>query len=173
MTKENEKKLAAELFRKTVGEVKKLQTGKVQPEKRQTNPAQIHKNHTTRCVDIGEHRISALQPEETLEYAQDGVQPKTLKKLRNGKLAIDAESDLHGLTAIEAQRVLVLLLTEAIDNNWRCIKIIHGKGMRSPDRGAVLKGLVDHFLRQQSTVLAFHSARQNAGGTGAVVVLLK
>jgi DNA-nicking Smr family endonuclease len=53
------------------------------------------------------------------------------------------------------------------------VRIIHGKGHGSHQRKPVLKGKVDHWLRQRRDVLAFCSARQADGGTGAVYVLLR
>jgi DNA-nicking Smr family endonuclease len=37
----------------------------------------------------------------------------------------------------------------------------------------VLKGYVDHWLRELEAVQAFHSAQLSHGGTGAVYVLLR
>ena len=54
----------------------------------------------------------------------------------------------------------------------RCVRIIHGKGLRSGHRGPVLKGAVSAVLRRTGAVLAYVSARQVDGGTGAVYVLL-
>ena len=53
-----------------------------------------------------------------------------------------------------------------------CVRIIHGKGPRAVDGGSVLKALVDRLLRQRADVLAFASAPEAMGGTGAVLVLL-
>ena len=53
-----------------------------------------------------------------------------------------------------------------------CVRIIHGKGLRTVDGGSVLKALVDRLLRQRADVLAFASAPEAMGGTGAVLVLL-
>jgi DNA-nicking Smr family endonuclease len=55
----------------------------------------------------------------------------------------------------------------------RCVRVIHGKGLRSNERLPVLKNLVSHLLRQIPAVMAFVSARQNDGGTGATYVLLR
>ena len=54
------------------------------------------------------------------------------------------------------------------DENQNVIKIVHGKG---PE--AILKTYVNGWLRQHRDVLAFVSAPDNQGGTGAVLVLLK
>ena len=56
----------------------------------------------------------------------------------------------------------------AKDENQNVIKIVHGKG---PE--AILKTYVNGWLRQHRDVLAFVSAPEKQGGTGAVLVLLK
>jgi len=52
------------------------------------------------------------------------------------------------------------------------VRIVHGKGLGSGRRGPVLKGRVNSLLRKWDEVLAFVSARQVDGGTGAIYVLL-
>ena len=56
---------------------------------------------------------------------------------------------------------------------WRCVRVIHGKGLSSPNREPVLKGKVRRWLAQRDEVLAYCEAPQHAGGAGAVLVLLK
>ena len=51
--------------------------------------------------------------------------------------------------------------------------LVHGKGLGSGQRGPILKGKVDRWLRRWDPVLAFSSARQVDGGTGAIYVLLR
>jgi DNA-nicking Smr family endonuclease len=53
------------------------------------------------------------------------------------------------------------------------VRIVHGKGKRSGNRGPVLKHLVNHWLQRMDAVLAFGSARAVDGGSGAVYVLLR
>ena len=55
----------------------------------------------------------------------------------------------------------------------RCVRVIHGKGLRSKNREPVLKTKVANWLIQRDEVLAFCQARQTEGGSGAVMVLLK
>jgi DNA-nicking Smr family endonuclease len=54
------------------------------------------------------------------------------------------------------------------------VLVVHGKGERQPEKTAigVLKGFVNQWLRDLDPVQAFHSARPEHGGTGAVYVLL-
>ena len=64
-------------------------------------------------------------------------------------------------------------LREAHRRGWRCVRVVHGKGLGSPGKTPVLKGKVHGWLVQKSEVLAFVQARGDEGGAGAVVVLLK
>jgi DNA-nicking Smr family endonuclease len=72
----------------------------------------------------------------------------------------------------EAKEALRTFLAQALARHIRCVRIIHGKGLRSGHRGPVLKGAVSSVLRRVGPVLAYVSARQVDGGTGALYVLL-
>jgi DNA-nicking Smr family endonuclease len=105
-------------------------------------------------------------------FARPGVPETIVRKLRRGQYRVQAELDLHGLTAAEATVRLREFLITALQRNARCLRIVHGKGLRSGVRGPVLRQLVNRRLRRTAQVLAFASARQVDGGTGAVYVLL-
>jgi DNA-nicking Smr family endonuclease len=85
---------------------------------------------------------------------------------------VQREIDLHGLTVAEAKQALRQFLIAALEARVRCVRIIHGKGLRSGHRGPVLKSAVSAVLRRSGAVLAYVSARPVDGGTGAVYVLL-
>jgi DNA-nicking Smr family endonuclease len=93
--------------------------------------------------------------------------------LRGGHWVVQSELDLHGLRVDEAREALARFLAEVRRRGDRCVRIIHGKGLRSRNREPVLKSKVRGWLRQRDEVLAFVEARPIAGGSGAVVVLLK
>ncbi|MEJ2060149.1 MAG: Smr/MutS family protein [Gammaproteobacteria bacterium] len=114
-----------------------------------------------------------IQPGDELHFCRPGIQHSVYRKLRQGQFRLEAELDLHGLTADEARRILVEFLLDARAQRLRHVRIIHGKGLRSDQRGPVLKARVNKWLRQREDVLAFTSARPVDGGTGAVYVLLK
>jgi DNA-nicking Smr family endonuclease len=120
----------------------------------------------------GDAADPALAGGEELVFHRPGVQGPILRKLRRGQYRVQAEIDLHGLTVVEAKQALRQFLAEALDRHIRCVRIIHGKGLRSGHRGPVLKGAVSSVLRRTGPVLAYVSARQVDGGTGAVYVLL-
>jgi DNA-nicking Smr family endonuclease len=111
--------------------------------------------------------------EEYLEYRGPGIQHKLFSKMRQGKIHLDAELDLHGMTTIKAEPSLSQFLEQCQQQHLRYVRIIHGKGWGSRDNKPVLKSKVNHWLRQSDLVLAFCSATVEDGGTGAVYVLLK
>lgn len=113
-----------------------------------------------------------LQPGDELHYRRHGVPETVMRRLRRGLYRIDAEIDLHGCTLAEAQERLAGFLREARTRRLHCVRVIHGKGLRSGNRGPVLKNAVNATLRRSNRVLAFVSARPLAGGTGATLVLL-
>ena len=69
--------------------------------------------------------------------------------------------------------MLAHFLNACLRNGTRCVRIVHGKGLRSKNREPVLKIKVARWLMQRDEVLAFCQARQADGGSGAVIVLLK
>ena len=113
-----------------------------------------------------------------------GIDRKTSLKLKKGKVEIDYKLDLHGLTQIEAKQALEQAILGAWKNKLRLILVITGKGLRQSksnelsDNGAtgVLRRIVPRWLKEaplSNFVLAFSSAQQTHGGSGALYVLLR
>ena len=115
--------------------------------------------------------IPLVEPEEAVFYKASGVKDKELKRLGRTKLAVEESLDLHGCTLIEARKELVDFLLSAFDKRIQLVHIIHGKNKKGGS--AILKSRVISWMKQLSWVLAFRSARQEDGGTGALYVLLK
>lgn len=115
----------------------------------------------------------ALAGGEELVYRRAGLQTSVLRRLKRGEYRIEREIDLHGLTVAEAKHALREFLIDALERRVRCVRIVHGKGLRSGHRGPVLKSAVEGVLRRTGAVLAYVSARRTDGGTGAVYVLLE
>jgi DNA-nicking Smr family endonuclease len=107
------------------------------------------------------------------EFLRPGLNRLTLRKLRHGDWRVQDELDLHGLNSDAARKLLAEFLHDATQRRLRCINVIHGKGWRSEGRDGILKVLTRHWLSQHPQVLAFCDAPPQAGGGGAVCVLLK
>ena len=110
---------------------------------------------------------------EELAYLRPGLPSVTLRKLRRGHWVTQDEIDLHGSTTPEARALLSGFLADCLRRGLRCVRVIHGKGLRSKNREPVLKQKVARWLVQRDDVLAYCQARRTEGGSGAVVVLLK
>jgi DNA-nicking Smr family endonuclease len=110
---------------------------------------------------------------DELCFKRVGVQPAVLRKLRRGQFPRQAALDLHGQTAAQAKAQLVEFLHGCRARGLRCVRIVHGKGYRSPDQQPVLKPKIAHWLSQRDDVVAYVSAQPAEGGTGALYVLLK
>jgi len=113
------------------------------------------------------------QTGEQLAFKRDGVSPLVFRKLRRGHWILQGEIDLHGMTRDEARPHLAAFLSECVRRGARCIRVIHGKGLRSRNREPVLKAKVAQWLAQRDEVLAFCEAPPHDGGGGAMFVLLK
>lgn len=122
---------------------------------------------------LGRGEIAPVQSGDELLFRRPGVPETVLRRLRQGIYRVETAVDLHGLTAADGGRVLRAFLREACARELRCVRIIHGKGLGSGNRGPVLKHTVNTLLRQADAVLAFASARPRDGGTGATLVLLR
>jgi DNA-nicking Smr family endonuclease len=114
-----------------------------------------------------------LDTDATLSWRRIGIGADVVRRLRRGEWSVRGQIDLHGLRVDEARVALVEFLAQALRNEWRCLRVIHGKGLGSPSREPVLKGKVLRWLAQREEVLAFCQARPNDGGSGALIVLLR
>ncbi len=106
------------------------------------------------------------------EFMRNGLSRMTLRKLRRGLWPVQDSLDLHGLGSDEARKLLLEFLQHALQQGVRCVCVIHGKGRHTGGIG-ILKTRTRHWLTQCADVLAFCEAPPNAGGGGAVLVLLK
>lgn len=126
-----------------------------------------------RFVDYAPDEVRHDDVPEVLSFSRPGIQHSKLAKLRQGKLHIDESIDLHGCTVSQAREYLASFLMECQDRGWTVVRIVHGKGHRSKHRVPVIKAMLNRWLRDAPEVLAFHSAPQSDGGSGALYVLLK
>ncbi|HEX5787616.1 MAG TPA: Smr/MutS family protein [Woeseiaceae bacterium] len=167
-----------EIFRRAMAGARRLQTDpRVPPGRQRPRPAVRFASADADAalaasLDLDSDDIVTLSG-EALCFRRPSVGKRTMRRLSRGSFAVEAELDLHGLTVTDAKAELALFIDEARRAGKRCVRVVHGKGRGSGQRGAVLKPNVDRWLRRLDGVLAFVSTRQVHGGTGAVYVLLK
>jgi len=128
---------------------------------------------------LAESTTGFLSWEQSLEtgeeacYLREGLGREVIRKLRRGHWIVQDMVDLHGLNRAEARLLLSAFLAACLKRDLRCVRVVHGKGLRSPNREPVLKGKVQHWLARRNEVLAFCQAPHTQGGGGALLVLLK
>ena len=166
-----------QLFRRLVGDATPLKTEPRAPaaHRRPKPRARFSRADEARVLDESiAADIGAMEcgNGDSVRFARPSVGRRTMRKLARGRFAVQAEIDLHGMTLAEAEPRLRDFSELAVLRGHLCVRVVHGKGRGSGHRGPVLKQAVFHWLRRWKNVLAFVSARQVDGGTGAVYVLL-
>lgn len=123
---------------------------------------------------LADEGVKPLDPWYVLEFKRPGIQNGVYRKLKKGSYAAEARLDMHRMNVQRGRKEIYDFIAECHRLGLRSVLIVHGKGERSPRGEAVgiLKGFVDHWLRELAPVQAFHSAPPALGGTGAVQVLL-
>ena len=154
----------AALFREAIGDVRRIEiTEQGIPRAKPVADSKMFRRdeadalRDSRSVSATEAYLNSA---DELSFRRDEMPEKWFKQL-----------DLHHCRAADAEVFLKQFLNQAREEQHYCVRVIHGKGLRS-ESAPVLKALVDRVLRHRGDVLAFSSAPQTQGGTGAVLVLL-
>ena len=171
-----------ELFSRTVGPVKALPPRHRPGPRAELSPLQappIAVQHQLDEMAVMREALSdefdaetLLDTDDALSYRRTGIGTDVTRKLRKGGWSIQGQVDLHGLRREDAREALVDFIKDATRMGWRCVRVVHGKGLGSPGKTPVLKSKVQSWLIQKQEVLAFVQARPAHGGAGALVVLL-
>jgi DNA-nicking Smr family endonuclease len=165
------------LFREAVGDIKPLILDSVVHDKPKPSPRPSksieHDTPVMQALYDSEYDQNLLERGDELFFSKPDIQKKTIRKLRRGQIKIEDELDLHGLTVELARTELTHFLADCHEHSYRCVLIIHGKGISSENKNPVIKNKVNNWLRQRDDVLAFCSAKISDGGTGAIYLLLK
>ncbi|OTG86221.1 DNA mismatch repair protein MutS [Acinetobacter sp. ANC 4558] len=170
----------ADLFRKQMQGVQKMETSNIAKFEKSVKKKPNAQVLAKRAAAIGPMQTDDTELSDTqamlnpvgsqvaLSYRIATLQHRVFEDLKAGNLRWFEAVDLHGCTIEEARTAVLQIIQIAKDENQNVLKIVHGKG---PD--AILKTYVNSWLRQHRDVLAFVSAPEKQGGTGAVLVLLK
>lgn len=109
---------------------------------------------------------------------------KVARRLRTGRMSIDARLDLHGLRQDEAHHALRGFLLGAASRGCRCVLVITGKGARSSSAFSEYQQAERGVLRRQvpvwlstpdlaRVVISYMPAHERHGGDGALYVRLR
>ena len=163
-------------FRQAMADVTPLRTSnRIEPIPKKTPARAVQKKMDDQAVlqellEYDDESIE-LQTGEELLFLRPGYQKRTLKRLRRGYFSVADTIDLHHMNIETAKQVLSDFLDQALARQLGCVRIIHGKGLRSKNLPQ-LKMMTNRVLRKHPRVVAFASCRPVDGGTGATDVLL-
>ncbi len=142
-------------------------------------------------------RMAVRNPDLRTPYeapkAQTGLSRKQVRKLSTGQMSIDLTIDLHGMSRLEAERLLERRIPEAQRQGDRCLLLITGKGGRrfaQTSDTPVEDRTRDDFSMHQGTLRSFvpeilskaplshyvashRPSVQKHGGEGAMYVMLR
>ncbi|MGB0907274.1 MAG: Smr/MutS family protein [Maricaulaceae bacterium] len=110
--------------------------------------------------------VAARKTPKSLDVNQD-------KKIRRGRVEIDAKIDLHDLTQAQARPALVQAIIRASNRNHRCVLVVTGKGIRME---GVLRRNFPEWISQvpiRPLIATYAPAHIRHGGSGAWYVFLK
>ena len=166
------------LFRAVVADATPLASDRIHHEPPPPLPIPRQSQADERAA-LDETLHGPIQLEDRLEggdepaFLRPGLSRQLLKDLRRGRWVVQAQIDLHGLGRDAARTALGEFLGERLRKGQRCIRVIHGKGLGSPNRMGILRQLVRGWLMRRTEVLAFCQAQPHDGGDGALYVLLQ
>jgi len=161
--------------------VRPLERTQLPPQPRYFEPVQFSDREleVIRALDAlvsGKGPFDLRETDEVMEGCVPGLDPRVLRRLRRGEFTLQADLDLHGCDAATARVLVEEFIVESHARGLRCVRIVHGRGNRSPNGEAVLKPSLPRWLARgpaRLIVLAWTAARQADGGAGASYVLLR
>jgi len=169
-------------FREAMSDVEPLQrkprvTGPSGPS--EATPAQLERREAALGnreaadpIDLTLGEVLQLAPRELVEWKKDGVQRGVFARLKAGAYPLQGSLDLHRKSVKEARLAVFEFFRLALGQQWRTVIIAHGRGEQSATP-ARIKSYVMAWLGQMPEVIAYCSARNHHGGSGAVYVMLK
>src|SRR5699024_3634178 len=139
-----------------------------------TLPKQQQIAATTQRAVVQEHEsfyfsdeYRPLLHDDPVRYLRaDGVS-HGLKKLRGGFYLPEIFLDLHGVTQQQAKQELAALIAACRHEHIHCAAILSGHGKH------ILKKQVPMWLAQHPSVLCFHQAPKEFGGSAGLLVLFE
>lgn len=165
------------LFQQEVVDVTPLKTSDT-TESRRPRAGLRKPEMSARMVEVKQLNVlstdesSHINSDDGGTHRKNGVQLRLMQKLKRGQFKPLDQLDLHNMTTTQGRRALLEFIDESAGRSLNCIRVIHGKGLRS-NQGPRLKHMTRQLLREHPGVLAFSACKPADGGDGATDVLLR
>jgi DNA-nicking Smr family endonuclease len=168
-----------EAFMEAMKDVRKIDTDRMRipgaPKEGRSLSTQAAHTMEMREALNEERSLNVVNLPEYMEGYIDDVNPLVMEKLRNGEFSVQKVLDLHGFSAEDAHIAFRDFIREAVQSQVCCVKVIHGRGLKSKS-GPVLKEKLKEWIvraMHRKWVVAFASSKMSAGGPGATTILLR
>jgi DNA-nicking Smr family endonuclease len=168
-----------ELFSEAMADVKEIKefrkiSPKIPPKIKTLPVTKDDSIEILRQIVQGEGKIRLSDTGEYIEWVSPNIRKDIVQKLHEGNFSVQDHIDLHGMILVEAEEAFSDFFRGALKKRLFCIKVIHGRGLRSPQR-PVLKEALKRWLHGpfRKSVLAYTTARDCDGGLGATYIILK
>lgn len=177
-TKQEDDQDADEAFFKAVADVKSLD-GKgraVNPCPKEVNLTPPPVSNPLQDFMDGKLEFALNATEEYVEGHILGIDLLTVGKLQNRQYSPEAHIDLHGLNAEQAYHNLIAFFRNSYQRGLRTVLVVTGKGKNSINGMPVLRTKVQEWFTKEPfrrVVIAFCTAKQEDGGSGALYVLIR
>lgn len=164
-----------DLFEQAMRDVRKLKVKKRRPDPSPPGVSRIRiePSNFTGNIDAGHTYAPPVRSDEPWVLRGDGVSAERLRQLTSGRMRVDAELDLHGMTREEAYSALNDCLLRVTGDGGRVLCVVHGRGLHSKGGKAVLKEAVYQWLADgpyAGRVLAAVPAPGTGGGSCLVLL---
>jgi DNA-nicking Smr family endonuclease len=168
-----------EMFRDAMADVREIKEFRKIPLKlsRRVRNIPLQKDDSLEILHqilSGEKKIRIADTGEYIEWTSPDLRKDLTRKLHEGNFSVQDSIDLHGMNLHMAEEAFIGFLGEALKRRLFCVKVIHGRGLRSP-KGPVLKEALKKWLQGsfRKSILAYSTAQDCDGGLGATYILLK
>ena len=115
--------------------------------------------------------IQPISGTQVLSFADASLSARVVKSLFKDPFHPDQVLDLHHMSGPEAYQACQAILETTYCSQQRRCRLICGQGHHRLGQ-SLLKGVCVYVLERSPLVLAYRSAAQKAGGTGAIDVYL-
>lgn len=117
--------------------------------------------------------LSKVEIDGNEEFRKPGLAKRDFIRLKQGKFHRQDSAHVRGYTVEESAKIVRRFLADSVNSGFRCVKIVHGKGLNSPDGISRVKLTTQKILTLNKFVLGYCNALPNDGGSGAKYILLK
>ena len=123
------------------------------------------------CTNAND-KIESIWLSSESYHLKNGVTKRTLKHLKSAIFKKEQILDLHGFNLEDAYFEFRNFIGQCYKKRQKAIKIIHGKFSSKSSKNTI-KNKIPVWLKLERGVLAFCYAKNNQGGEGVTLVLLK